>query len=147
MGTQELTKTGTRMPTFFDDFFKPWNEWFESGGLRGRVLNIPAVNITEEKDEYLVSLAAPGMKKEDFKIDVDANMLTISSEKEENKEEKGKKFTRKEYNYSSFSRTFTLPEEINKEKIEARYDDGVLKIALPRKEEAKKPAAQHTAVK
>lgn len=147
MGTQELTKTGTRMPTFFDDFFKPWNEWFDNGGLWGRVLNIPAVNITEQKDEYLVSLAAPGMKKEDFKIDVDGNMLTISSEKEEKKEEKGKKFTRKEYNYSSFSRTFTLPEEINKEKIDAKYEDGVLKIALPRKEEAKKPAAKHIAVK
>lgn len=147
MGTQELTKTGARMPTFFDDFFKPWNEWFDNGGLWGKVLNIPAVNITEQKDEYLVSLAAPGMKKEDFKIDVDGNMLTISSEKEENKEEKGKKFTRKEYNYSSFSRTFTLPEEINKEKIEAKYEDGVLKIALPRKEEAKKPAAKHIAVK
>ena len=147
MGTQELTKTGTRMPTLFDDFFKPWNEWFDNGGLWGRVLNIPAVNITEQKDEFLVSLAAPGMKKEDFIIDVDGNMLTISSEKEENKEEKGKKFTRKEYNYSSFSRTFTLPEEINKEKIEAKYEDGVLKIALPRKEEAKKPAAKQIAVK
>ena len=147
MGTQELTKTGKRMPTLFDDFFKPWNEWFDSGGLWGRVLNIPAVNITEQKDEYLVSLAAPGMKKEDFKIDVDGNMLTISSEKEESKEQKDKKFTRKEFNYSSFSRTFTLPEEINKEKIEAKYEDGVLKIALPRKEEAKKPAAKHIAVK
>lgn len=147
MGTQELTKTGTRMPTFFDDFFKPWNEWFDNGGLWGRVLNMPAVNITEEKDEYLVSLAVPGMKKEDFKIDVDGSMLTISSEKEESKEEKGKKFTRKEYNYSSFSRTFTLPEVINKEKIEAKYEDGVLKIGLPRKEEAKKPAAKHIAVK
>jgi len=147
MGTQELTKAGTRMPTLFDDFFKPWNEWFDNGGLWGRVLNIPAVNITEQKDEYLVSLAVPGMKKEDFKIDVDGNMLTISSEKEENKEEKGKKFTRKEYNYSSFSRTFTLPEGINKEKIDAKYEDGVLKIALPCKEEAKKPAAKQIAVK
>jgi HSP20 family protein len=71
-----------------------------------------------------VSLAAPGMKKEDFKIDVDGNMLTISSEKEETKEEKEKKFTRKEYNYSSFSRSFTLPDEVNKEKIDAKYEDG-----------------------
>ena len=70
------------------------------------------------------------MKKDDFKIDVDGNMLTISSEKEENKEEKEKKFTRKEYNYSSFSRRFTLPEEVNKEKIEAKYEDGVLKTCF-----------------
>ena len=147
MGTQALTKSGERMPSVFDDFFKPWNEWFDKGGLWGRVMEVPAVNITEQKDDYLVSLAAPGLKKEDFRIDVDGNMLTISSEKEESKEEKDKKFTRKEYNYSSFSRSFSLPEEINKEKIEATYENGVLKISLPRKEEAKKNSAKHIAVK
>jgi HSP20 family protein len=147
MGTQALSKVSERMPSVFDDFFKPWNEWFDNGGLLSRAMNVPAVNITEQKNDYLVSLAAPGLKKEDFKIDVDGNMLTISSEKEETKEEKDKKFTRKEYNYSSFSRSFTLPEEINKEKIEAKYEDGVLKISLPRREEAKKPAAKNIAVK
>ncbi len=147
MGTQALAKIGERMPTVFDDFFKPWNEWFDNGNLWGRTMNIPAVNITENKDNYQVSLAVPGMKKDDFKIDVDGNMLTISSEQEESKEEKDKKFTRKEYSYSSFSRSFTLPEEINKEKIEAKYEEGVLKISLPRKEEAKKSSAKHIAVK
>jgi len=93
-----------------------------------------------------LSLAAPGMKKEDFKIDVDGNILTISSEKEENKEDKNKKFTRKEYSYSSFSRSFSLPEEIKQEKINAKYEDGVLKISLPRKEESKKPVAKKIAV-
>jgi len=137
MSTQKLAKANERKSSVLDDFFKPWNEWFD-GGLWGRTINIPAVNIIEHKDEYMVSLAVPGMKKDDFKIDVDANMLTISSEKEENKEEKDKKFTRKEYNYSSFRRSFTLPEEINKEKIDATYEDGVLKIALPCKEEVKK---------
>ena len=147
MATQGLIKTGERMPSVFDDFFKPWNEWFDNGGLWGRTMQVPAVNITEQKDDYLVSLAVPGLKKDDFKIDVEGNMLTISSEKEETKEEKDKKFTRKEYNYSSFSRSFSLPEEINKEKIEASYEDGVLKISLPRKEEAKKSTAKHIAVK
>lgn len=147
MGTQALARINERMPSVFDDFFKPWNEWFDNGGLWGKTMNIPAVNITENKEDYLVSLAVPGMKKDDFKIDIDGNMLTISSEKEETKEEKDKKFTRKEYNFSSFSRSFTLPEEINKEKIDARYEDGVLKIVLPRKEEAKKPTAKHIAVK
>jgi HSP20 family protein len=108
---------------------------------------MPAVNITENNDEYKVTLAAPGMKKDDFKIDVEGNMLTISSEKEESKEEKEKRFTRKEYNYSSFSRSFTLPEEINKEKIEASYEEGILKIALPRKEEVKKLTSKKIAVK
>lgn len=147
MGTQALTKFSERMPAVFDDFFKPWNEWFETGGLWGRIMNMPPVNITEQKNEYIVSLAVPGLKKEDFKIDMDGNLLTISCEKVENKEEKEKKFTRKEYNFSSFSRTFTLPEEINKEKIEARYEDGVLKISLPYKEEGRKFSAKHIAVK
>lgn len=147
MGNLVLTKTGEKMPFVFDDFFKPWNEWFDNGGSWGKTMNMPAVNITEKKDEYQVSLAAPGLKRDDFKIDVEGNMLTISSEKEENKEEKDKKFTRREYSYSSFSRSFTLPEEINKEKIEAKYEDGVLRIVLPRKEEAKKLTAKHIAVK
>lgn len=147
MGTQALAKTAERMPSVFEDFFRPWNEWFDNGGLWGRTMNIPAVNIIEQKDDFMVSLAAPGLKKDDFRIDVEGNMLTISSEKEETKEEKDKKFTRKEYSYSSFSRSFTLPDEINKEKIDARYEDGVLKISLPRKEESKKIAAKHIAVK
>ena len=147
MGTQALSKGTAKVPAVFDDFFKPWNEWFDNGGLWGRTMNVPAVNIAENENEYEVSLAAPGLKKDDFKIDVDGNMLTISSEKEENKEEKDKAFTRKEYNYSSFSRSFTLPDEINREKIEAKYEEGVLKIALPKKEVAKKLAAKQIAVK
>lgn len=149
MGTLTLNKAMERMPFVFDDYFKPWNEWFDNGNsnIWGTAMNIPAVNITEHKDAYEVSLAVPGMKKDDFKIDVAGNMLTISSEKEETKEEEDKKFTRKEYNYSSFSRSFTLPEEINREKINAKYDNGILKISLPRKEEATKLTAKNIAVK
>ena len=147
MGTKALSRSSERTPSVFDDFFKPWNEWFGNGGSWGRVMDVPAVNITEEKDAYKVSLAAPGMKKGDFKIDINGNLLTISAEKEESKEEKEKKFTRKEYSYSSFSRCFTLPDKVNQEKIDAKYEDGVLKISLPRKEGAKKPAAKHIAVK
>jgi len=147
MATQALSRLSERMPTVFGDFFKPWNEWFDNGGLFGRTMNIPAVNITEQKNDYLVSLAVPGMKKEDFKIDIDGNMLTISSAKEETNEEKEKRFTRMEYNYSSFSRSFTLPDEVNREKIDAKYEDGVLKITLPRKEEVKNPTAKQIAVK
>ena len=147
MSTNALTR-GSRMPAMFEDFFKPWNEWFDGGDMFSRSLTIPAVNIVEGKDDYVVSLAVPGMKKEDFNIDLDGNMLSISCEKTESKEEKEKKFTRKEYNYSSFSRSFTLPEQVMTDKIEARYEDGVLKLALPKKEEAKKIAAsKHIAVK
>jgi len=147
METKALTRLNETMPSVFDDFFRPWTDLFDNGGWNVRPINVPAVNITEQPNEYLLTLAAPGMKKEDFKIDVDGNMLTISSEQEENKEEKNKKFTRKEYSYSSFSRCFSLPEEIKQENIDAKYVDGVLKITLPRKEEAKKPAVKKIAVK
>ncbi len=148
MSTRALSKVGM-LPTVFDDFFKPWNEWFDnSGSLMGRIMTVPAVNIVENKDDYKVSLAVPGMKKDDFNIDVEGNMLTISCEKEENKEEKEEKFNRREYSYSSFSRSFTLPEEVNREKIDAKYEDGVLKLMLPKREEAKKLAmGKHIAVK
>lgn len=147
MGTQALARRTEMIPSVFDELLRPWNEWFDGGSLFGRTLNVPSVNISEHKDQYLVSMAVPGMKKDDFHIDVDGNMLTISSEKEESKEEKENKYTRKEYNYSSFSRSFTLPDEIQKERIEAKYEDGVLKIQLPRKEGVNKLTAKHIAVK
>ena len=145
MTTQSLAKLADKMPSVFDDFFKPWNEWFD-GGVWGRTHKVPAVNITEQEGEYIVSLAAPGLKKDDFKIDVDGNMLTISSEKEDNKEEKDERFTRKEYNYSSFSRSFNLPEQVDQEKIDAKYADGVLTITLPCREETKKATAKQITV-
>jgi HSP20 family protein len=148
MSNQSLVKRAERFPAVFDDLFKPWNEWFENGNnLWNRSLSVPAVNITENKDHYEVSLAVPGMKKDDFKIDVQGDVLTISSEKEENKTEKEKKFTRREYSYSSFSRSFNLPLEVNKEKIEARYENGVLILSLPFKAELRKEAAKQIAVK
>ena len=147
MSKQALTKTSERFPTFFDDFFKPWNEWFDNeNNFLSRQVRMPSVNITENKDQYNVSLAVPGMKKDDFKIDVEGNILTISCEKDETKEENEKRYTRKEYSYSSFSRSFTLPDEVNREKIDARYEEGLLKISLPRKEEVKKFAAKQIAI-
>jgi HSP20 family protein len=147
METRALTRLSERMPSLFGDFFSPWSDLFDNADWPMRTINVPAVNIAEQDNQYMVTLAAPGMKKDDFKIEVDGNMLTISSEKEESTEEKNKKFTRKEYNYSSFSRCFSLPEEIKQENIEAKYEDGVLKIALPRKEAAKKPKVKKIAVK
>jgi HSP20 family protein len=138
MSTNALARPGTLFPSLFDDFFKPWNEWFDTSSA----ITVPAVNITENANDYKISVAAPGLKKNDFHINVDGNMLTISAEKEETKEEKeGENYTRKEYNYSSFSRSFTLPQEVNREKIEASYEDGVLKLVLPKKEEVKKAVA------
>ncbi|HTQ64668.1 MAG TPA: Hsp20/alpha crystallin family protein [Puia sp.] len=148
MATKALTRVGTTLPSVFDDFFRPWNEWLDNGVTWRNTLTVPAVNVAENKDEFVLTVAAPGMKKDDFQIDVQGNMLTISSEKEEKKEDKDANYTRKEYSYASFSRTFTLPDEINREKIEAHYEDGVLRLALPKKDEAKKiTASKHISVK
>lgn len=148
MATRTLTKFGEGFPTLFGDFFRPWNDLFDKSDFVGRTLQVPAVNIKETTDDYSLSLAVPGMKKDDFKIDMEGNMITVSCEKEESKEEKEAKYTRNEYNFTSFSRSFTLPDEINKEKIDARYENGILKLVLPKKEEVKKTAiSKHIAVK
>ncbi len=133
-------KTLARPSSFtsvLSDFFEPWNEWFLDGSA-GKALTLPRVNITEDKTSYNLSVAAPGLHKKDFKIDVDGNLLTVSAHKEEEKEEKDDSFTRREYNYSSFSRSFTMPEEVDLDKINATYDGGVLKLALPKNEKALK---------
>lgn len=138
MATKSLMRPETSFPTLFDDFFKPWNEMFDNSRFWGRAANVPAVNITETPNEYKVFLAAPGIKKEDFKIDVNGNQLTISAEKEEKMEEKEDQFTRREFNYTSFMRTFNMPEDVQFDKVDAKYVDGVLELMLPKKEEAKK---------
>ena len=149
MANKSLTRNTDLFPSVFNDFFKPWNSWFDTngGGLFSNVLTIPSVNIVENAGDFTISLAAPGMKKDDFNIDVDGNLLTVSAETEEKKQEKGDRYTRKEYNYSSFSRSFTLPEGVHKDKIDAAYTDGVLRLVLPKTEEAKKSVARHIAVK
>lgn len=145
MKNQSVTKFDEKIPSVFEDLFKPWNELFD-GRFFKREMNIPAVNIVENKDHYQLSLSAPGLKKADFKIDLDDDILTISSEKEDNKEEKDGKYTRQEYNYSSFSRSFTLPAGADKEKVSAKYEDGVLKVNIPRNGKMKSPSAKQIAV-
>lgn len=133
-----LMKTAPLLPTFFDDMFKPWKDLFDMNGGRSWTATVPAVNISEEKEAFKLSLAAPGMSKTDFNVDVDGDTLTISAEKEEKKESKDEKISREEYNYSSFTRSFRLPDGVKKEGISAVYQDGVLKLTLPKKEESKK---------
>ncbi len=119
---------------FFDDFF---TRDLYNGNLRGA--NLPAVNITEDDDNFEVEVAAPGLKKEDFKINLENNLLTISGEhKTKNEEKEGKKISRKEFSYTSFNRSFTLPDTVEPESIKAKYEDGVLRMTLPKKEESKK---------
>jgi HSP20 family protein len=145
MSIKSIIKSENLLPTGFNDFFRPWNDWFDGSWVK--TLNVPAVNIAESDTDFKISVATPGLKKEDLKVDIDGDILTISAEKEENKEEKDKKYTRKEYNYSSFSRSFTIPDEVTKDKIEANYQEGVLKLTLPKGEKAKKTSAKSIAVK
>ncbi len=98
---------------------------------------VPAVNISETEDGFGLELAAPGMKKEDFKVNLDNQVLTISAEVKNENEEKSDKLIRREFSFSTFSRSFTLPKSVDLDKIKADYKDGILHIALPKREEAK----------
>lgn len=129
---------------FFNDFFnRDWLDW-TSHNFSDTNTTLPSVNILEDKDKYEVELAAPGFVKKDFRIQLDNDVLTISSEKKvENETKKGQQFTRREFSYQSFNRSFTLPNTADGERIEAKYDNGILKVFIPKKEEAKeKPARQ-----
>lgn len=135
-----VKRSNDLFPSLLDDFFG--RDWFNSGQTAGSTM--PAVNLKEDENNFEVELAAPGMSKNDFKIELDNNLLTISCEKEERHEEKGEKgqYARREFNYRSFQRSFNLPNTIESDKINARYTDGILKLTIPKKEEAKKRAAR-----
>jgi len=107
------------------------------GDFFGKRFSDPAANIIENNDSFNLEIAAPGMVKDDFKINLENNILTISVEVEDQKREEGKNYSRKEFYYGSFSRSFTLPKTIDLENIKADYESGILKISLPKKEEAK----------
>jgi len=133
------------MPSLFDEVMtRDWFNWpFSQNAERG---SVPAVNVRETKDAYELEVAAPGISKEDFKVELDNNMLVISAEKESKHEEQGEKesYTRREFSYQSFVRTFSLPERlVQGDRISARYHDGILHITVPKTEEAQvKPVKQ-----
>lgn len=107
--------------------------------IRPNLFNrMPATNIREDKKEYIVEVAAPGMKKNDFQVDIDNGCLEIKVDREKEEKKEGKNYTRREYNYSSFYRSFNLPESVKSENVKAEYENGVLQIHLPKKEETQK---------
>lgn len=137
--SKEMTRSNL-MPDF-SNFF----DGFLGSDILGRELasNVPAVNISETKDDFEIELFAPGYKKEELKIEVDNGILSLSGEHKEESKEENKTFSRKEFNYGSFRRSFNLPDAIDSDKINAKYEDGILKIKMAKKEEAKpKPARQ-----
>ena len=134
------------IPSLFDDFFT--RDWLDSSLANWKVsgATLPAVNVKESNDDFQIEVAAPGMTRDDFKVELDNNVLTISSEREQKNEEKDEKgnYTRREFSYQSFQRSFSLPEsKVLGDKISARYSDGILYVTVPKSEDAKvKPAKQ-----
>jgi HSP20 family protein len=126
------------MPSIWDNFFDrdlfDWGSNFANSGN-----SLPAANIKETPESFLVEMAAPGMEKKDFKIELDGSALTISSEKQNESEEKdGENYNRKEFSFQSFYRTFHLPKDVvNADKIKAKYENGLLRLEIPKRDEAK----------
>ncbi len=134
------------IPSLLNDFLA--NEWIDNsvGDWKSNGSTLPAVNVRETNDDFIIEVAAPGMKRDDFQVELDNNLLTISSQKENRQEEKDTdgNYTRREFSYESFQRNFALPgDKVESDKIAARYTDGLLHITVPKRENAKvKPAKQ-----
>jgi len=128
-----------QFPTIFDDFFNRDIFNWGSSNYSDTNTTIPSINIRETADSYDVEVAAPGMTKNDFKLQLDGNVLTISSEKNTQKEDtKDERYISREFSYQSFSRTFNLQKDVvDTEKIQAKYEDGVLHLMIPKKEHVK----------
>lgn len=128
-----VVKFKDNFPSFLDEFFGA--DVFDSSRNSGIGNALPAVNVKESESNFELEVAAPGMKKEDFKIELDKNVLGISSESKTEDLEEKKKYRRREFSYRSFKRTFTLPENVDADNIKANYSEGVLKIEIPKKVE------------
>lgn len=142
-----VPKSGGLSNTNSNISFPTWSSWIDEMFNRelpsvftsnfNTGLSSPKVNIKETEDAFEVEMAVPGLNKSDFKIDLDNDTLSISTEVKEEKEHTEENYTRREFGYSSFKRVFTLPESVNEDHINAKYENGILNIHLPKKEEAK----------
>lgn len=122
------------VPAYWDDFFN--DSFFNGTAPAGCKNTSPAVNITEDDNLFLIEVAAPGLAREDFKINLENDILTISSEQKEEKEENGRRYVRREFSFSAFKRSFQLPETIDADNIKANHSAGILRVELPKNEEA-----------
>lgn len=127
-----------QFPSLFDNLFsRDWMDWTNSN-FSDTNTTMPAVNVKETNDEFEIEVAAPGMKKDDFKVNLENNVLTIESEKKEEQKQNEGDYTRREFSYQSFKRSFNIPEnQVNGDHIEAKYNEGILCITLPKREEVK----------
>jgi len=141
-----LVKVNNPIAKTFDGLLNDiFNEMPSLGkNLREEALGFPPVNITEQPDAYQIEVAAPGFEKTDFNLKLDGNLLTISADKKQETKDENEKSIRREFSYRSFKRSFTLDEKINAANIAAKYENGVLKVTLPKKEEVKAVAKEIT---
>ena len=149
MENKTIDKSGRSWPTLFDRgwvdkfFNSPLDDYFNVG----KMMNVPAVNVSETEKEFKLSIAAPGLDKGDFNVEAVDDILTISAEHErEDKDEKDGRYNRREYNYTRWSRSFSLPENCDPEKIIAEYKNGELKISIPKKQEKEPKKAKNISV-
>ena len=136
------------LPSIFSDFFD-LDKFFDADWLAPRAWTseIPRANIKERDHEFDIEIAAPGMEKNDFNVQVENGVLTVSAEKEDESEEKEERYTRREYSYNSFSRSFPLPDSVKAEDVDASYKNGVLTVKIPKKEEAQQATRKKIEVK
>ncbi|MEM8965236.1 MAG: Hsp20/alpha crystallin family protein [Bacteroidota bacterium] len=142
--TQLMKPSGllSNIPSLLSDFFDDDRFSFDTSWLA----RVPAANVKEKDDAFYIDLAIPGMKKEDFHVNVDNHTLMISSEKKEESKEEKDEYTRQEFSYRSFKRSFALPESVKANEIQAKYEDGVLKLTIPKKEEVKQAPRKEIAI-
>jgi HSP20 family protein len=133
------------MRSLFNDLLD-MDRFFGNDSLLKGLKKMPSANIIEKENRYEIELAAPGMDKKDFKIELSENILTISAERKEEKKEEKENFTRQEFSYNSFTRSFEVPASVNAEAVDAQYKDGILMLTLPKKEEARKKNKKEIAV-
>jgi len=136
-----VIRTRSAFPSWIEEFFG--NDFVSNYNEHNANVSVPSVNVKEDDEKFLIEVAAPGLHKEDFNIEVDNGILKISSEKKQEYDNKSEKILRREFSYCSFKRTFSLPDSVNTEKIDAKHENGILYVNLPKREEAKiKPIRQ-----
>ena len=143
-----LARRNNTTPSLFDRFFD--NDFFDWSNKNFSLTNttLPSINIKEYEDKFEVELAAPGFKKSDFKVEINNGQLNICSEKKsENESEDNENYRVKEFSYQSFNRSISLPETVNEDKVSAKYEDGLLKLQIPKKDEAKAKPAKEIKIK
>lgn len=128
-------KSNPKSPALLTDLFD-YDKFFGNDFMKRFEINLPAANVIDGEKSYKIELAIPGFKKEDIKVNIENEILTISAETKGEKEDKNEKYTRKEFSYNSFTRSFQLPKTANSEKVDAKYENGLLKLEVAKKEEA-----------